>query len=387
MSRDELRQPLRKRSLGERLWEKRPSSLLATSVLAACGFIGLAAWAIHTPHPFAGEPIITAAIPPLEELSTASTTTPEDEAVTDESPVEDDGASIKIEAPVEQDSYQTESSIILSPRRPLKPAPVAGLIEVTSVGQLPRIGSGNKKPSDVYARTTPMGVIHSARPKIAILLGGMGLNPKLTQQAIRELPSDVTFAFAPYGDDLQKQVNKARADGHEVLLQLPMEPIGYPANNPGPKTLLADADKAANLESLHWHMSRFVGYTGITNYMGGRLLSTPSALKPVMAEMSKRGLVYLEDATTALTVSEAVAKETRLSERRAQVVIDADPTPQSIAAALELLEGEARANGFAIGTGSGLEVTVDSVKAWAGQLQNKGILLVPISAMYKGRLG
>ena len=386
MSRDELRQPLRKRSLGERLWEKRPSSLLATSILAACGFIALAVWAIQIPHPFAGEPIITAAIPPLEELSTASTTTPEEE-VAEESSEEDEGANIQIEAPVEQDSYQTEASIILSPRRPLKPAPVAGLVEKASVGLLPRIGSGNKKPSDVYARNTPMGVIHSERPKIAILLGGMGLNPKLTQRAIRELPGDVTFAFAPYGDDLQTQVNKARADGHEVLLQLPMEPIGYPANNPGPKTLLADADKAANLESLHWHMSRFAGYTGITNYMGGRLLSTPSALKPVMAEMSKRGLVYLEDASTALTVSEAIAKETRLSERRAQVVIDADPTPQSIAAALELLEGEARANGFAIGTGSGLEVTVDSVKAWAEQLQKKGILLVPVSAMYKGRLG
>jgi hypothetical protein len=386
MSRDELRQPLRKRSPGERLWEKRPSSLLATSILAACGFIALAVWAIQMPHPFAGEPIITAAIPPLEELSTASTTTLEEE-VAEESSGEDDGAGIQIEAPVEQDSYQTEASIILSPRRPLKPAPVAGLVEKVSIGQLPRIGAGNKKPSDVYARNTPMGVIHSNRPKIAILLGGMGLNPKLTQRAIRELPGDVTFAFAPYGDDLQTQVNKARADGHEVLLQLPMEPIGYPANNPGPKTLLADAEKAANLESLHWHMSRFAGYTGITNYMGGRLLSTPSALKPVMAEISKRGLVYLEDASTALTVSEAIAKETRLSERRAQVVIDADPTPQSIAAALELLEGEARANGFAIGTGSGLEVTVDSVKAWAEQLQTKGILLVPVSAMYKGRLG
>ena len=387
MSRDELRQPLKKRSPGERLWEKRPSSLQATSILAACGFIALAVWAIQMPHPFAGEPIITAAIPPLEELQTASTVPPEEEAVAEENGAEDEGANIQIEAPVEQDSYQTEASIILSPRRPLKPAPVAGLVEKASIGLLPRIGSGNKRPSDVYARNTPMGVIHSNRPKIAILLGGMGLNPKLTQRAIRELPGDVTFAFAPYGDDLQTQVNKARADGHEVLLQLPMEPVGYPANNPGPKTLLADAEKAANLESLHWHMSRFAGYTGITNYMGGRLLASPEALKPVMAEMRKRGLIYLEDASTALTVSETVAGETKLPERRAQVVIDTDPTPQSIAAALELLEGEAKANGFAIGTGSGLEVTVDAVKLWAEQLQDRGILLVPVSAIFKGRLG
>ena len=387
MSRDELRQPLRKRSLNERLWAKRPSPLLAASLLAACGFVAFSAWAIQKPYPFAGEPIITAAIPPLEEMKTASTTPPEEEVPAEENASEGEGVSIQIEKPVEQDSYQTEASIILSPRRPLKPAPIADLVETISTGDLPRIGPGNRKPSEVYARNTPMGVIHSDRPKIAILLGGMGLNPKLTQKAVKDLPGDVTFAFAPYGDDLQAQVNKARADGHEVLLQLPMEPLGYPANNPGPKTLLADAAAAENMEALHWHMSRFAGYTGITNYMGGRLLSTASALKPVMLEMRKRGLVYLEDASTALTVSKTVAQEIKLSERRAQVVIDADPTPQSIAAALELLEGEARANGFAIGTGSGLEVTVDSVKSWAEQLQNKGILLVPISAMYKGRLG
>ena len=387
MSRDELRQPLRKRSLKERLWAKRPSPLLATSLLAAAGFAALSVWAIHTPLPFAGEPIVTAAIPAVEEMKTASTTVPEEETATEEDATENEGVSIQIEAPVEQDSYQTEASIILSPRRPLKPAPVADLVETASVGQLPRIGGGNKKPSDVYARNTPMGVIHSDRPKIAILLGGMGLNVRLTQQAIKNLPGDVTFAFAPYGDDLQAQVNRARADGHEVLLQLPMEPVGYPANNPGPKTLLTGATEAENLAALYWHMSRFAGYTGITNYMGARLLATPEALRPVLVELRKRGLVYLEDASTPSTVTKALADEIKLSERRAQVVIDSDPSPQSIAAALELLEGEARANGFAIGTGSGLEVTVDSVKLWAEQLQEKGILLVPVSAMYKGPLG
>jgi polysaccharide deacetylase 2 family uncharacterized protein YibQ len=386
MSRDELRQPLRKRSLNERLWAKRPSPLLAASIFALSGFIGLSAWAINTPHPFAGEPIVTAAIPAVEELKTASTEPPDEEAVAEE-PAPEEETSVKIEAPVEQDSYQTEAAIILSPRRPLKAAPIADLVETASVGQLPRIGAGNKKPSDVYARNTPMGVLHSERPKIAILLGGMGLNAKLTQRAIKDLPGDVTFAFAPYGENLQAQVNKARADGHEVLLQLPMEPVGYPANNPGPKTLLANVTADENLEALHWHMSRFAGYTGITNYMGGRLLATPDALKPVLSELRKRGLVYLEDSSTALTVSQTIADQIRLPERRAQVVIDSDPTPQSIAAALELLEGEAKANGFAIGTGSGLEVTVDSVKLWAEQLQEKGILLVPVSAMYKGRLG
>ena len=385
MSRDELRQPLKKRSMGQRLWARRPTALFAASLLATGGFAGLGLWAAVTPYPFAGEPIVIAAIPAAEEIKAAASE--ETASVETEVAAVEEEVEVKVEPPVQTDVYQTEAGIEVAPRRPLRPAPMADLIETSSIGQLPRIGPGNRKPSDVYARLTPMGVLHSSRPKIAILLGGMGLNPKLTQRATRELPGDVTFAFAPYGDNLQEQVNKARANGHEVLLQLPMEPMGFPANNPGPRTLLSDADDVTNIEALHWHMSRFAGYTGITNYMGGKLLNTPKALKPVMLELRKRGLIYLEDASTAVTISEDVATKANVPYRNSEIVIDGVPTPEGIATALELLEAEAKANGFAVGTGSGLEVTQEAVKEWAKELREKGIILVPVSALYKGRLG
>ncbi len=385
MSRDELRQPLKKRSMGQRLWARRPTALFAASLLATGGFAGLGLWAAVTPYPFAGEPIVIAAIPAAEEIKAAASE--ETASVETEVAAVEEEVEVKVGPPVQTDVYQTEAGIEVAPRRPLRPAPMADLIETSSIGQLPRIGPGNRKPSDVYARLTPMGVLHSSRPKIAILLGGMGLNPKLTQRATRELPGDVTFAFAPYGDNLQEQVNKARANGHEVLLQLPMEPMGFPANNPGPRTLLSDSDDVANIEALHWHMSRFAGYTGITNYMGGKLLNTPKALKPVMLELRKRGLIYLEDASTAVTVSEDVATKANVPYRNSEIVIDGVPTPEGIATALELLEAEAKANGFAVGTGSGLEVTQEAVKEWAKELREKGIILVPVSALYKGRLG
>ncbi len=385
MSRDELRQPLKKRSMGQRLWARRPTALFAASLLATGGFAGLGLWAAVTPYPFAGEPIVIAAIPAAEEIKAAASE--ETASVETEVAAVEEEVEVKVGPPVQTDVYQTEAGIEVAPRRPLRPAPMADLIETSSIGQLPRIGPGNRKPSDVYARLTPMGVLHSSRPKIAILLGGMGLNPKLTQRATRELPGDVTFAFAPYGDNLQEQVNKARANGHEVLLQLPMEPMGFPANNPGPRTLLSDADDVTNIEALHWHMSRFAGYTGITNYMGGKLLNTPKALKPVMLELRKRGLIYLEDASTAVTVSEDVATKANVPYRNSEIVIDGVPTPEGIATALELLEAEAKANGFAVGTGSGLEVTQEAVKEWAKELREKGIILVPVSALYKGRLG
>lgn len=120
----------------------------------------------------------------------------------------------------------------MAPHRPLQPAPIAAVTEDTENGPLPRMSPRGRRPFEAYSQVTPLAVSTSGRPKITIVLGGMGLNARLTAKATKELPGDVTFGFAPYGDDLQVQVNRARARGHEVLLQLPMEPVGYPGTIP-----------------------------------------------------------------------------------------------------------------------------------------------------------
>jgi hypothetical protein len=91
--------------------------------------------------------------------------------------------------------------------------------------------------------------------------------------------------------------------------------------------------------------------------------------------------------TPMLTASQEIARKLRLPNKRGQIVIDAEPSREAIMAALELLENEAQANGMAIGTGSGLAITTETVRDWAETLAEKGILLVPVSAVYKGRLG
>lgn len=377
MPRDELRQPLRKRSLFERLWAKRPPALAVASLAAVLAFGTGFYWLSRIPHPLAGEPVVALAIPPLEAIATSST-----------EPVSG-GEQSETEAGPEDAAEpgppsEEQAVVVVSGRRSLRKAPVSSVLEVTSVGQLPRIGKGNK-PHDVYARSTPISVLQSDQPKIAILLGGMGLNAKLTERATKELPGEITFAFAPYGDKLQDQVDRARDQGHEVMLQVPMEPAGYPATNPGPRTLLVEAKPEENRAKLHWHMSRFTGYTGIVNYMGGRFLLEAAAAKPVLDEMRKRGLYYLEDATVSLTATPGIARTSHLKVQKSQIVIDADPAPESIASALAQLESEARTNGIAVATGSGLAVTIDAVAEWARAARERGIVLVPISAAYKGR--
>lgn len=393
MRRDELRQPLRRRGVVERLWARRPSALQLASFAALLAF-GLGGVRLVTaPYPNAGEPVYTANIPPVEDLKTASL----DKAKADPEPAaeEEEAAGETVEPPVEDveiieppsEALQTEASIIVAPRRSLAAAPIAAVTEEGPYGPLPRIGRNNRKPFVAYARTTSRQVLLSDMPKIALYLGGMGLNRDLTRRAIAELPGDVTLAFAPYGEDLQAQVDKARAHGHEVLLQLPMEPFGYPASNPGPKTLLTGAAAAANLDALMWHMGRFSGYAAITNYMGGHFVGQSAALRPVFAELKRRGLAFLDDGTAGRSQSLTLGQSVGLPVRSAHRVIDAKPDPQSIAAALAGLENEARVRGLAIGAGTGLDITIAAVAEWSKTLAEKGIILIPVSAAYADRAG
>ena len=390
MPRDELRQPLRRRSRLERLWSKRPGALATAMLVAVSAYGGAAAWLLRHPVPFAGEPVVIAGIPPLQEMTTGSIDKPAAEpaeAEPDDTAETADAAAPPPAADVPEIQISGQQpQIIVARQRPMKAAPFAAVTETSDLGPLPRIGAGGKRPADLYAQVTPMSALTSDRPKIAILLGGMGLNARLTAKAIEKTPGDVTFGFAPYGNDLQTQVNLARNRGHEVMLQLPLEPNGYPAINPGPNTLTTDAGNDANLAALRWNLSRFAGYTGVTNYMGARFLAEAGALQPVMAELKKRGLLFLQDSTVAARPADTVARAAGLALRHGATVIDADPTPEAIAAALKSLEAQARADGVAIGTGTGLDMTIDAVSDWADSLERRGFVLVPVSAAYKGRL-
>ncbi len=393
MRRDELKQPLHQRGLGTRLWAGRPGVLACCYVAIAAGFGGAGYWAVKQPMPLAGEPVVVVSIPPAREVvNTASTdAAPAADADVAEAPLPDveqvGDPQVAFQEPARADTYQQDATIVVSPRRPLAQAPQMKVTEVTSYGQLPRISKAGDRPSRIYERPTSMNVIHSDAPKIAILLGGMGLNEKLTAAAIKDLPADITFAFAPYGNNLQDQVNRARHEGHEVFLQVPLEPIGYPANNPGPKTLTGDGTDAENLDALRWHMSRFTGYVGVVNYMGSRYLAMPKAIKPLLSELKQRGVLFLEDGSMALSATEGTAKSMQMPIKRAQVVIDADPNPQAIIAQLTLLEEQATGTGFAVGTGTGLDVTINTVREWAKAAAERGIILVPVTAAYKGRAG
>src|SRR5207248_4174067 len=187
-------------------------------------------------------------------------------------------------------------------------------------------------------------------PVVSIVVGGLGVGAAKTTEAIMKLPPAVTLAFTPYGSDPGKLAEPARAQRHELLLQVPMEPFDYPDNDPGPQTLLTSLDATENVDRLRWLMSRLQGYVGIANYMGARFMTTEQALAPVLRETARRGLIFVEDGSAPRSLASEIATANNLPFAKADLAIDAVPAAADIDRALARLEKTARERGSAVGS-------------------------------------
>ena len=267
------------------------------------------------------------------------------------------------------------------PAEALAIAPDPGLILQGQVGLLPVIGEDGRQPWHVYGRPVDLD---EDIPKIAIVIGGLGMSEAATTAAIQQLPGTVTLAFVPYAPDLSSWIARARAAGHEVILQLPMEPTDFPANDPGPHTLMTEAEAAENIERLHWLLSRFTGYVGVTNYMGSRLTTSPDAMFPILQDLQARGLMFLDAMETPDSIAGQLAGEMHMPNVVNNRFLDTQASRVAIDARLFELEAIAKATGGAVGIGFPYPVTIERVSEWIATLEEREIAVVPISALADG---
>jgi polysaccharide deacetylase 2 family uncharacterized protein YibQ len=254
------------------------------------------------------------------------------------------------------------------------------LSEQTTDGPIPRIAATGLTPFAAYARPVDAAQI-AGKPQVAIVVTGLGINEQGTLEAIEQLPDAVSLAFAPYGKTLARTVSVARANGHEVLLEVPLEPFDYPQNDPGPQTLLTGEATRANLDKLFWLMARFGGYAGVINNMGARFTASANDFAPVMEELGARGLGYLDDGTSNRSLAAQLAQHNKVPYAKSDSIIDANLSGTAIQTALEALEARARDQGHAIGLVSALPISINAVTEWARDLEAKGFVLVPATAL------
>lgn len=253
---------------------------------------------------------------------------------------------------------------------PLAKAPIAGLSQPGSSGPLPMIAPDGRVPAQAYARPfRPNG-----KPRVSLIVGGLGLNAVTTRAAIERLPPEVTLSFVPYADNLQGWIDQARAQGHEVMLEMPMEPTGYPDNDPGPYTLLADGGADDVTAKMDWLLSRATGYFGVTNYLGDRFAGSDTGMNAFLSVLRQRGVAFLDDGSFQ-------RRPGAWARASADRVIDRTQSPAAIVAALNGLEAQAKLRGSALGAGFSYPVTVEAAARWTAGLEQRGLQLAPASSM------
>ncbi|RAK56175.1 divergent polysaccharide deacetylase family protein [Phenylobacterium soli] len=253
----------------------------------------------------------------------------------------------------------------------LPAAPIAGLYAPGPGGPLPIISADGRTPFDGYKRP----FVSNGRPKVALVIGGLGLNARATRQAIETLPPEITLSFAPYAEGLQGWIDEARAHGHEVLLETPMEPMDYPDNDPGPYTLMADGSPPEVVKKLEWVLSRATGYYGLTNYLGSRFLASPAAYQAFASATGGRGLGFIDDGSGARLNTGSLPRAS------AERVIDDQLSQSAIDQQLAALESGAMQRGQALGAGFAYPVTLEKVAKWSASIGERGLQLAPASAL------
>ncbi len=220
------------------------------------------------------------------------------------------------------------------------------------------------------------------RPRIAVVLTGLGLTGEVTEAAIKELPGGVTLSFTPYSHKLNHWIAQARLNGHEVMLDLPMEPTSYPDDDPGPQALLTALSPRQNLDRLRWTLDRATGYVGLAGVMGSRFAASREHMGPVLEELRERGLLFLDNRSSDRSLAAQVAGEIGVPNAVNDRFLDRTQASRvAIDARLVQVENLARGEGFAVAMGRPNWVTIERLSDWAKGLEARGFALAPISAL------
>jgi polysaccharide deacetylase 2 family uncharacterized protein YibQ len=217
-------------------------------------------------------------------------------------------------------------------------------------------------------------------PRIAVVITGLGLSKAATEQAVDRLPPEISLSFSPYAGQLNGWIARARARGHEVLIDLPMEPATFPNDDPGPRALLIGLTPAQNLERLRWILGRGQGYIGVAGVLGSRFTTSEAALQPILETLKTRGIMFLDNHTTESSVARRLAERLALPHAVNDRMLDEpESNREAVDARLVQVERLALARGFSITMGEPYPVTLDRLSNWAVSLEARGFRLTPIS--------
>ncbi len=306
--------------------------------------------------------------PPLEQVSeTPEPPAPPQATQQESSPADFEAETAANEAPTEE------------------PAPESAQEAVQQAFRAPEAPSADQAVDETappWQRFAAYFLEEDNRPRVAIVMTGLGMSEGVTEAAIRSLPPEVSLSFSPYAHNLANWIGLARVNGHEVLLDLYMEPSTYPFDDPGPQAIMTVLSEAENRKRFDWVLSRGNSFVGLTGRMGSRLLARQESLSPVLQDIAEEGLLFVDDRATAGSLGFDLARELEIPAAYSEDMID-EPSANraAIDAKLNRVERLALTKGAAVALAQPYPVTIERLNVWIAELAERGVVLAPISAV------
>ena len=252
------------------------------------------------------------------------------------------------------------------------------ITEETETGPLPVIAPDGRQPWLEYSRGFKRA---DRKPRIALIISNLGLSDTYTKATLELLPEDITLSFSHVAPRLKSWVREARQKGHEILLDIPMEPIGFPKNDPGRATLLTSSNEVENLNRLEHIMKQAGGYVGLLGTLGTKFMLHSETFLPVLRSIKQRGLIYVDSRSTSRSLGPELASSIQLPKAFNNVFLDKEPSQEKIKNKLDELERIALKRRFAVGIAQPLPITIEILSQWTKGLKTKQIALAPITAI------
>lgn len=334
------------------------SLLLAGAASLAAGLvIGLVGGSMLAPPAVTpvAPPLASAAAPPLVSADPPATETSQRTVVEDE-------------------------TLAALPVPPLPPLPPVASREAPAAPVLSKPPAKGKAAWQIFAVAAPAA---DGRPRIAVIIDDMGLDRRRSEK-ILALPGPLTISFMSYAEDLPRQTGEARAHGHELMMHLPMEPLGE-GIDAGPGTLSESLPVEELKKRITADLDRFQGYVGINNHMGSKFTANASGMQLVMEELHRRGLLFVDSLTTDHSVGLAVSRRAGVPAAARNVFLDNEADLGAVNGQLVKLEDLARRKGDAIAIGHPRDATIAALAAWLPTLSAKGLVLVPVTSVVRAR--
>jgi polysaccharide deacetylase 2 family uncharacterized protein YibQ len=263
-------------------------------------------------------------------------------------------------------------------KRGHKPEPVPEPVKPPQVTlQQPPAAHPQQQYTSLANRQKVTAIQQKSFPKgsLAIVVDDMGSSMKEVQD-LTAINLPLTFAIIPGLPKAKAVAEYAHAKGRDVIIHIPMEPQGYPAQRVEANALLM-SNSALEIESRIRDFIREIPFViGANNHMGSRFTESEVQMKPVIATLKENGLFFIDSRTSSKSVGQKIASGMGVRTASRSVFLDNEQSVEAVKRELVSAARIAGKKGGAIAICHPHPVTIKVLRETMPRLAEEGIVFV-----------